>query len=370
MNHVTAEAILDRATAGERLSTRDARVLFDVPGDQLPALMDAAAKACTGVHGNRVTFVINRNVNFTNVCRFNCRFCAFHVKEESRDAFFLTPDDVAAKARDALVREPGCTEICIQGGLHPRLTMDIVEAYIAAIKKVDERLHVHGFSPQEIWNLSRIEKSSVKEIVDRLREAGLGSVPGTAAEILVDEVRRRICPSKVTTEQWAGVIETVHTAGLPSTSTIMYGHVESIDDIVAHLDVIRRIQDKTGGFTEFVPLPFQREAGVDGQLARDARAPSGVLDVKLHAIARLFLAGSIDNIQCSWVKLGKKFSQVLLHAGVNDFSGTLMEENISRSAGAMHGEYIPSGEMVALIQAAGKVPVQRTTTYGVVQVHE
>ncbi len=267
----------------------------------------------------------------------------------------------------ALAMEPACTEICIQGGLHPGLTMERVEAYLDAIKSAKPDMHVHGFSPQEIWNLSKIEKTSIKETIARLKNAGLNSVPGTAAEILVDSVRKKVCPSKISTDQWRQVITTVHQAGLPSTSTIMYGHVECIDDIIAHFKVIRDIQEQTRGFTEFVPLPFQRDGLVESRLKSGAQPVNGILDLKVHAIARLYFKGLIDNIQCSWVKLGQKFCQVLLHAGVNDFSGTLMEENISRAAGATFGEYIPSSEMVSIIKAAGKIPVQRTTTYEILR---
>ncbi|MHA1697218.1 MAG: 5-amino-6-(D-ribitylamino)uracil--L-tyrosine 4-hydroxyphenyl transferase CofH, partial [Promethearchaeota archaeon] len=327
------------------LDPADAIKLFRVDDSGLFDLLKIANDACYRTHGNRVSFVINRNINFTNVCKYKCRFCAFSVDVNDPGGFLLSADDVRKKTLEAKSIEPGCTEICIQGGLHPGLTIELIEDYIKAVKNVDGKIHVHGFSPQEIWNLAREEGSSITEIIDRLYVAGLDSVPGTAAEILVDRVRKIICPSKLKTAQWVDTITKIHEAGIPSTATIMYGHVETIEDIVEHMKIIRDIQKRTGKFTEFVPLPFLCNERVSSFIQERAKPKNGLLDLKLHAIARLFFKNSIDNIQCSWVKLGVKFCQLLLHAGVNDFSGTLMEENISRMAGATTGQYISSERM-------------------------
>ncbi|MHA1681785.1 MAG: 5-amino-6-(D-ribitylamino)uracil--L-tyrosine 4-hydroxyphenyl transferase CofH [Promethearchaeota archaeon] len=358
---------IDEMLQGGELSNSDALDLLKLDGSAALDLARRANIACEALHGKNVSFVVNRNINFTNVCTFNCRFCAFHTAAGSEDAFFLTPEDVAARTREAKKLEPDCSEICIQGGLHPEISIEILEEYLHAIKSVDKNIHVHGFSPQELWNMSKIEKTSIRETIDRLKSAGLGSVPGTAAEILVDDVRKEICPSKINTKRWIDVISTVHEAGLPSTSTIMYGHVESLDDLIKHLDVIRELQKKTGGFTEFVPLPFQSKGTVNPVLKERGRPADGMLDLKLHAVARLYFKGQIDNIQCSWVKLGVKFCQVLVNSGVNDFSGTLMEENITRLAGGTEGEYLDSRSMVMVIKQAGKTPIQRNTTYSIMK---
>ncbi|MBD3185705.1 7,8-didemethyl-8-hydroxy-5-deazariboflavin synthase subunit CofH [Candidatus Bathyarchaeota archaeon] len=355
--------LLHSVQSMDQLEKKELRDLFNMESHDAFHLASIANQSCEAVHGKQVTYVVNRNINFTNVCRFNCRFCGFHVDCNDPGGYFLTNDDVREKVLEAKQLEPACTEICIQGGIHPDLTIEVIEGYLQAIKEVEPTLHIHGFSPQEIWNLSKVEKSSVEEVLDRLKVAGLGSVPGTAAEILVDGVRKRICPSKIPTNRWIDIIKMIHRAGLPSTATIMYGHVETIEDIIKHLEIVRGIQKKTGGFTEFVPLPFQNEGDINEGLKRIVKPPDGLLDLKMHAIARLFFKDCIPNIQCSWVKLGVKFCQVLVNSGANDFSGTLMEENITRSAGGRHGQYFPSRSMVRAILTAGKIPVQRTTIY-------
>ena len=357
------DPVLEKVNNKERISKADIIHLFNLKGDEIFDLFKLANKLNEKLHGNEVSFVINRNINFTNVCQFNCKFCAFHVSPDDESAFLLNSGEIRQKVAEALKIEPECSEICIQGGLHPDLTLELIESYLHSIKEVSPSMHIHGFSPQEIWNLSRREKMSIGEILTRLKASGLNSMPGTAAEILVDDIRREICPSKVRVEQWGKIIKTAHNIGLPSTSTIMYGHIESLNDIADHMEVIRNIQEATGGFTEFVPLPFMQDGNPLGDKMEFYQTASGILDMKLHAIARLFFMDSIDNIQCSWVKLGVKFCQFLLYVGVNDFSGTLMEENISRMAGASHGEYIDSNRMKTIIRSAGKTPVQRSTTY-------
>ncbi|MHA1791281.1 MAG: 7,8-didemethyl-8-hydroxy-5-deazariboflavin synthase subunit CofH [Promethearchaeota archaeon] len=351
----------------DEITPKDALELFSMEGNAVLDLAKLANKLSESMHGQRVSFVVNRNINFTNSCQFNCKFCAFHVSPDNPDVYLLTPEEVRKKTIEAFNKEPTLTEICIQGGINPKISIELIEKYIKAIKSVNMSIHIHGFSPQEIWNLSRVEHSSVKEILSRLADAGLGSIPGTAAEILVDKVREKICPSKIKTSRWIDIIKTAHRVGLPSTSTIMYGHVESIENIIEHLNILRNIQKETRGITEFVPLPFMNTGDIDPNLKTSSKPENGMLDLKLHAISRIFFKNTIKNIQCSWVKLGVKLAQILLNAGVNDFSGTLMEENITRLAGGTNGEYLSSEKMITLIKNAGKIPVQRTTTYEILQ---
>lgn len=357
--------LLEGVLAGARLSEAGALHLLQVTGADYLALGWAANALAERVHGRRVSFVVNRNINFTNVCKHKCLFCAFSVPPGHPDAYRLTSAEIQAKVRAAVAR--GCTEVCIQGGLHPDLALADYLEILAAVRAVSPAIHVHAFSPEEIHNLHRTSGASYAEILSALQAAGLGSVPGTAAEVLVDAVRARICPQKLSTAEWRAVIETAHGLGLPSTATLMYGHVETLADRVAHMALVRDIQDRTGGFTEFVPLPFMGQEVTALRVPPAQVAGRGMDDLRLFGVARLFFHGAINNLQVSWVKLGPRFAQTSLYWGVNDFSGTLMEENISRSAGAQFGEELAPETMVAIIRHAGRVPVQRTTTYGVVR---
>ncbi|GAB4316849.1 MAG: 5-amino-6-(D-ribitylamino)uracil--L-tyrosine 4-hydroxyphenyl transferase CofH [Promethearchaeota archaeon] len=358
---------LTRSLDGERIEEEDAHHLLGVTGWDLVALMVAANAVRERVNGDRVTFVVNRNVNFTNVCTHRCRFCAFSVPPGHPDAYFLSPGEVAAKVAEAV--EAGCTEVCIQGGLHPDAGLETYEEILAAVRSVSSEVHVHAFSPEEVHHAAKKDGLSHEEVLRRLKAAGLNSVPGTAAEILVDEVRRRICPNKLSTAEWVDVVTSAHRLGLPSTATIMYGHVETLAHRARHLAVLRDVQERTGGFTEFVPLPFVAQ-NVSSLDVSPARAHGiGVDDLKLFAVARLFFQGFVHNVQCSWVKLGPRFAQTSLYWGVNDFSGTLMEENISRTAGAQFGQALSVEEVVAIVKAAGRIPVQRDTTYNELRVY-
>lgn len=346
------------------LSAGDARLLFGASGTDMRALLAAADHVRHERTGDRVSFVVTRNINFTNVCYMGCRFCGFSKARDEAGAELLSLEEVAHRAEVAWQR--GATEVCIQGGLHPDLPGTYYRDLVAAVKARVPQLHIHAFSPFEIWYGSRKRRMPASAFLAELREAGLGSIPGTAAEILDTEVRRRLTRDKLTADEWVAIVRAAHGAGLRSTSTIMYGHIDGPRHWAAHLDLLRRIQKETGGFTEFVPLGFvHAEAPLYmAQEVPDVR-PGATLDehLKMHAVARLMLAGWIDNIQASWVKLGAETAQRLLSAGVNDLGGTLMDESISRSAGARFGEEITPAEMVRIIRDANRIPVRRSTLY-------
>ena len=315
---------------------------------------------------NIVTFVINRNINFTNICYQRCKFCSFSLPATDPNSFLLTIDQIREKVIEA--KNVGCTEVCIQGGINPDVKFDFYLDILKCVKSIDSTIHIHAFSPQEIYYMSKLYDSSQEETLKELKKAGLDSIPGTAAEILVDEVREIVCPNKVNTGLWKEIISTAHKLKIPTTSTIMYGHIESLSDTVKHLEVLRDIQRETRGFTEFVPLPFVKENPILSRLEKFPLKPNyGMDDLKLFCVARLFLNNYIDNIHCSWVKLGPNFAQVSLNYGVNDFSGTLMEENISRTAGAIYGQYLSPKEIIKIIKAAGKKPAQRDTLYNIIR---
>ena len=358
--------ILKKSLNSEEISKEEALQLLKVTGKEFFALQDVADQVCYEKKKEVVTFVINRNINFTNICYQSCKFCSFSVSANDSNAFLLSMDKIAEKVQDA--KNSGCTEVCIQGGINPSLEFDYYLDILKRVKQVDEKIHIHAFSPQEIWYMSKLYHSSVKEVLLELKNAGLDSMPGTAAEILVDKIREVICPNKIKTEQWIDVITTAHKLNVPTTSTLMYGHIESLQDRIEHLEILRNVQKDTSGFTEFVPLPFVKDNPLLSRLEGFPLKPSyGMDDLKLFCVSRLFFQNYIDNIQCSWVKLGPKFAQVSLNFGVNDFSGTLMEENISKSAGAEFGEYLDPKEIVQIIKLAGKKPAQRDTLYNILK---
>ncbi len=360
------KAILQKALYSEDLSSEEALELLKVKGKEFFALQYVADQVCFEKKQNVVTFVINRNINFTNICYQRCKFCSFSLPKTDPNAFSLTIDQIRKKVIEA--KNAGCTEVCIQGGINPDLKFQFYLDVLKTVKNVDPRIHTHAFSPQEIFYISKLFENSIEDTLRELKKAGLDSIPGTAAEILVDEVRKVICPNKVITGQWKEIITTAHKLKIPTTSTIMYGHIESLSDRIKHLEILREIQSETHGFTEFVPLPFVKENPILSQLEKFPLKPSyGMDDLKLFCVARLFLNNYIDNIQCSWVKLGPNFAQVSLNYGVNDFSGTLMEENISKSAGAEFGEYLSPEEIVEIINNAGKRPAQRDTIYNIIK---
>lgn len=358
--------ILEKVLISEDdISSDEALELLKVTGKEFIALQDVADTICYEKKKDLVTFVINRNINFTNICFQGCKFCCFSVSDKKK-GFLLTLDEIKEKVIEA--KRNDCTEVCIQGGIHPDLTFDFYLDILKTVKDVDRRIHTHAFSPQEIFYMAQLYGDTIENTLKELQKAGLDSIPGTAAEILVDKIRKIICPNKVSVSQWKDIITTAHNLGIPTTSTIMYGHIEDLKDRIAHLEILREIQKETNGFTEFVPLPFVRENSI---LSKQDEFPltysCGLEDLKLYSVARLFLNNYIDNIQTSWVKLGPKLAQISLNYGVNDFSGTLMEENISKSAGAGFGEYLPPDEMIRIIKSAGKRPAQRDTVYNIIR---
>ena len=372
----TGPAVLgaDDLTVGLRLAHRDPAALA-LPGNAAAALAlmtstgEALAELCriadrlrAEVVGDEVTYVVNRNINFTNVCYTGCRFCAFAQRESDSDAYTLSPEEIAERTRQA--RAAGATEICMQGGIHPRLPGEAYFDLIRTVRDAVPDMHLHAFSPMEIVNGAARSGLSVREWLIAAREAGLGSVPGTAAEILDDQVRWVLTKGKLPADQWVEVIRTAHDVGLPSTATMMYGHVDHPGHWVDHIRTIRQIGQDTGGFTEFVPLPFVH-ANTPLYLSGAARpGPTARDNLAVHAMARVMLHGVIDNIQTSWVKLGPQGAALLLTAGVNDLGGTLMEETISRMAGSEHGSSVTVEQLVAIAGHAGRPARARTTLYG------
>jgi FO synthase subunit 2 len=305
--------------------------------------------------GDEVSFVINRNVNFTNQCVGSCRFCAFR----RSDGYILTEEEILERV--AAAERFSATEICIQGGLAPGLVLEDYCRILETVRENYPRMHLHAYSPMEVFYMSKNSGITPADSIKELKRAGLGSMPGTAAEILVDRVRMDICPSKLTTAEWRDVITTAHSLGVPTTSTMLYGHVENLEDRINHLLLLREIQSETGGFTEFVLLPFMSGNNSLGPMSQRM----GHLDnLKMHALARVALHPLIGNIQASWVKLGRDLAGRTVLWGTNDLGGTLMEENISRTAGAVEAECMTPDQFRDLIERNGRVPVQRTTLYG------
>jgi FO synthase len=351
---------------GNELDEDAITALFQARGPELGAVLEAADELRRATNGDDVTYVVTRNINYTNVCYFRCGFCAFSkgkLAENLRGAPYLVPlDEIVRRCREAWER--GAVEVCLQGGIHPAFTGDYYVELLEAIKRELPDLHVHAFSALEVWQGAATLGLPLTDYLARLRDAGLASLPGTAAEILDDDVRRILCPDKVSTEQWLEVHETAHQAGLRSTVTIMFGAVEGPRSWARHLVAVRDLQKRTGGFTEFVPLPFvHMEAPI--YLKGGARpGPTFREAVLMHAVARLALHPRITNIQTSWVKMGIEGARACLEAGANDLGGTLMNESISRAAGASHGQEMPPEGMEETIRGLGRIPRQRTTLYG------
>ena len=346
--------LIDRARAGE-CTKEDAALLATAP---LPELFRLADELRAEAVGDTVTYILNRNINFTSQCIGTCRFCAFRDPRGYR----MDISEILEKVREAV--STGATEICIQGGLLPDMRLDGYCEILESIKSEFPDIHLHSYSPMEVYHASR-DGVGVKDALVALKGAGLDTMPGTAAEILVDRVRKIICPGKLNTAEWAGVIRTAHNLGIRTTATIMYGHIETMQDRIDHILLIRDIQKETRGFTEFVPLPFMphnNELGSE-MLASGNYGITGIDDLRMHALARIVLHTHIKNIQASWVKLGTKLAQYALHCGANDLGGTLMEEKISKSAGATSGEYMSPAEFEWIIGKAGRVPVVRDTFY-------
>lgn len=361
----TTRRVLERALDGHQVDPAEVPFLLEREGDDLRALIAAADHVRREDVGDEVTYVVNRNINFTNICFVNCQFCAFKRQRWEEDAYDHDTDAILAKVREAVER--GATEICMQGGINPQMGALHYRDLLRTIKGAFPEIHLHAFSPMEIFYGARRANMPYDAYLAMLRDAGLGSLPGTAAEILDDEIREILSHKKVDVETWVEIITTAHRLGIPTTSTVMYGHVENRGHIAAHLALLRRIQRETRGFTEFVPLRFIYENTVLYQRGLVKPTPQGLPDLRMYAVCRLFFRGDIDNLQTSWVKLGHGLAALSLAAGVNDFGGTLMEESISREAGADAGEYTTVAEIESLIRSMGRIPRQRTTLYGEVE---
>ncbi|MBV8408659.1 MAG: 5-amino-6-(D-ribitylamino)uracil--L-tyrosine 4-hydroxyphenyl transferase CofH [Alphaproteobacteria bacterium] len=357
--------IVDRATQGERLDQPEIVRLFAARDADYRHVTAAADALRAAVSGGVVRYVVNRNINYTNICYFRCRFCAFskgRTHEDLRGApYDLALEEVSRRAVEAWER--GATEVCLQGGIHPDYTGETYEAICRAIKAAVPDMHIHAFSPLEVTQGAATLRKPIVTFLEQLKEAGLGTLPGTAAEILDDEVRAIICPDKINTAQWLDVQRAAHRLGLRTTSTIMYGHVESPISWARHLLALRDLQVETGGFTEFVPLPFVHMEAPMYRHGRARRGPTFREAVIMHSVARLVLHPAITNIQTSWVKMGPAGAAICLQSGANDLGGTLMNESISRAAGTQHGQEFPPATMEALIRSIGREPQQRDTLY-------
>ena len=346
---------------GGVLSRDQCLLLANAQGDELLGLLVAANHLRRELAGNLVTYVVNRNINFTNICFVGCKFCAFSRGPRESDSYFHSLETMAQKAIEA--RALGATEVCIQGGLPHGLPPFYYRDILRAVKTAVPGMHVHAFSPMEIVYGVELTGMPLPDYLQMLRDNGLDTLPGTAAEILDDNVRFVLSRNKLSTEQWKQVIRTAHCCGIRSTSTLMYGHVETPVHWVNQLLLFRQIQEETGGFTEFVPLGFVHQNTLLFHQGIARPGPTLQEHLKIHALGRILLAGAINNIQVSWVKLNRRLSQLCLHAGANDFGGTLMEENISREAGATAGQYTSPEEFQSLILELGRIPAERNTTY-------
>ena len=358
------ESVLESLDGGA-LSREQYLQLANSEGDDLLGLLVAADMLRRELAGNIVTYVVNRNINFTNICFVGCKFCAFSRGPREQDTYFLTLEQVAQKAKEAW--GIGASEVCIQGGLPHGLPPFYYRDILRAVKNATPQMHIHAFSPMEIVYGVELTGMPLSDYLAMLRDNGLDTLPGTAAEILDDEVRGILSRNKLSAAQWQEIIRAAHRLGIRSTSTLMYGHMETPEHWVNQLQLFRQIQQETGGFTEFVPLGFIHSNTILFQQGLSRSGPTMAEHLKVHALARVMLAGSINNIQVSWVKLDRKLSQLCLHAGANDYGGTLMEENISREAGATAGQYTSPEDFQSLILEAGRIPAERNTTYTRIQ---
>ncbi len=358
--------ILDRALDGHDISVDEAVTLFGAHGPSLTATIQAADELRRRTVGDVVTYVINRNINFTNVCIKHCGFCAFSRDHREEEGYFLPMEEVIRRTREAY--DLGAREVCVQAGLPPKMDGYYYVDLTKAIKREMPDMHIHGFSPEEVLYGAVRARCSIEEYLRALKDAGVGSLPGTSAEILDQEVRDKISPGRITKDQWVEVVTTAHRLGIRTTSTIMYGHIETTRHVAAHIGLLREIQKDTGGFTEFVPLSFiASEAPMySKQLVEGIRpGATGAEVMKMYAVSRIMLNNWIPNLQASWVKEGPKLAQMALDAGCNDFMGTLINESISTSAGAIYGQRMAPREMRALIREMGRIPAERNTLYGI-----
>lgn len=358
--------IIDQAIQGRELSEQQIVRLFQARGPELAFVCQQADALRSRTSGDEITYVINRNINYTNVCYFKCQFCAFSKGKQSENLrgkpYDLESSEIARRASEAWQR--GASEVCMQGGIHPSYTGQTYLEILETIQSATPDMHIHAFSALEVWQGAKTLGLAHKTFLRQLKKAGLHSLPGTAAEVLDDEVRAILCPDKINTNQWLEVIEAAHEVGLKTTATIMFGHVDRPEHWARHLLRIREIQTRTGGFTEFVPLPFVPMISPIYLKGRSRKGPTFRESVLMHAVARITLNGQINNIQTSWVKMGEKGTAVALGAGANDLGGSLMNETITRAAGAEHGQEKGPFTMDSLIAGLGRIPRQRTTVYG------
>lgn len=360
--------ILNRALSDKEISASEGLRLYNTSGIDFHLVGLVADEIRRKRVGDTVTYVVNRNINFTNVCIKQCGFCAFSRDFREEEGYFLPTEEIVRRAKEA--HQLGATEVCIQAGLPPDMDGELYENICKEIKKEIPDIHIHGFSPEEVLYGATRSKTTIREYLKRLKEAGVNTLPGTAAEILDQKLRDKISPGRISVKDWTEVIKTAHSLGISTTSTMMFGHIETPEDRVNHIVKIREIQKETGGFTEFVPLNFiYSEAPMyKHQLHEEIREGGSGKDVLLtHAIARILLNNQIDNIQMSWVKEGQKMSQLLLMWGANDFGGTLINESISTSAGANHGQLIKPKEIRRLVKEIGRVPAERNTNYKILK---
>ena len=358
--------ILNLALGGKDISSDQAVVLLNATGNDYNATLQVSDELRRRSVGDLVTFVVNRNINFTNVCIKRCGFCAFSRDFREEQGYFLPINEIIRRSKEAW--DYGATEVCIQAGLPPKMEGDLYVRLCEAIKEELPDIHIHGFSPEEVLYGSVRSNVSIRQYLKDLKNAGVGSLPGTSAEILDQQMRDEISPGRITVDQWTEVITNAHDLDIPTTSTIMFGHVETNKHIAEHISYIRDIQKSTGGFTEFVPLSFVNSEApmfLKGLVQNVRTGPTGMDVMKVHAVARIMLNNWIPNIQASWVKEGDRMSQLLLNAGVNDLGGTLINESISTSAGAQHGQLMKPSSFRDMIRDCGRTPAERYTTYEV-----
>ncbi|MBL6815205.1 MAG: 5-amino-6-(D-ribitylamino)uracil--L-tyrosine 4-hydroxyphenyl transferase CofH [Pseudomonadales bacterium] len=359
-------ALLDKASAGEALQEAEIVRLFQSRGDDFTAVVQRADSLRASTSGNSVSFVVNRNINYTNICYFKCQFCAFSKGKLSENLrgrpYDLSDEEIARRTTEAWER--GATEVCMQGGIHPEYTGETYINIVRTVKAAQPNMHVHAFSPLEVWQGAATLDMDVSTYLQQLKDVGLNTLPGTAAEILDDEVRDIICADKINTQQWLDVMEAAHGVGYKTTATIMYGHVEKLEHWARHIMRVRALQERTGGFTEFVPLPFVHMEAPMYLKGKARKGPTFREAILMHSVARLALHGQIDNIQTSWVKMGHEGVKACLNAGCNDLGGTLMNESISRAAGTQHGQETNPRQMANLIRRLNRDPQQRSTGYG------
>jgi 7,8-didemethyl-8-hydroxy-5-deazariboflavin synthase CofH subunit len=363
-------AILNAALDGTAPSRGEVELLFGAHGGDVEAIAEVADTLRKRIVGDDVTFIVNRNINYTNQCYFKCGFCAFSKGPRSLELrgepYLMSIEEVADRSEEAWER--GATEVCLQGGIHPEFTGQFYIDVVEAVKRRVPDMHIHGFTPLEIWQGAETAHVTVRQLLVALKDAGLGTLPGTAAEILDDDVRLTLCPDKVRTAQWSEVMLTAHDVGLRTTSTIMFGHVDGPRSWANHIEVLRAIQRRTGGFTEFVPLPFVHMGSPIWLRGQSRPGPTWDEVILMHAVSRIAFMGLIDNIQASWVKLGLEGAEALLRSGCNDVGGTLMDESISRAAGADHGTEVSAADFRNLISDLDRNPVRRNTTYEPIEV--